>query len=87
MSLAKGSSVDPTVVLFGTLALVAMVLIAVASALAARFSPTAAEWDAQQQEVLVVVSVDRWRRIMVRAAGVVVFVIGATIMRGAANHA
>lgn len=76
---------DPTVVLLGTIALVAMGLVAVASALAARFSPTTAEWDAQQQEVLVVVSVDRWRRIMVRAAGVVVLVIGATIVWGAAT--
>ncbi|SDQ19582.1 hypothetical protein [Microbacterium sp. cf332] len=62
--------------LLGVVAVVIMALIAVASAVLARSSDVAAAWRTERPTILLTVSVQRWRRVMVRACGVLMAGVG-----------
>lgn len=70
----------PSLLIPGLVVLVLMVVIAVGSAVVARRSEVAADWRAQKREVLFVVSVQRWRRVMIRTCGIVMGLVSLAVI-------
>lgn len=70
----------PSLLIPGFVVLASMIVIAIGSAVVARTSDVAAAWRSDRPEVLFVVSVQRWRRVMIRTSGIVLGLISATIV-------